>query len=574
MHSTDLLLFNRASSSPVPFIAPPSDREIDAEVHTVVETVEHFVEENQQLRAAAYEERRQGIQNFTKKVASRNHVKSASRTRLWEGLLSITLVEGKGLASFDDNGFSDPYCKFKLANEKHRSKVCKMTLNPQWRERFEMKMFADGPQVLEVQVWDKDPGRDEFMGRCSLDISEYEREKTHWIEADLEDKAGTEKFSLWRTLKSANDIGWLQIKLHRAVSLASADIGGASDPFTVIEVNNQRIITPTIYKTLNPQWDKSTKCKPVEDIHDIINITVFDEDRRGAPEFLGRVVIPLLSIVPNEKRLYQLKDKNLERQAKGHIIITFDLIYNPIRASLRSFNPREANALYVPPRFRRQLLQQNVDRLSNIIKSVIATGQFVQSLFTWKYKLRSAFAFLLYILLVLNFDWFFLPLILLLILLKNHVVFMLSPDKDGITELDSTSSYDDDEDDDEVDEKNKKTKGKSIREKLEAVTNICTTVQNQLDWIASFGERLKNTFNWSVPFLSYLLMAILLIGTILLYLIPLRYILLAWGVNKFTKKLRKPNAIGNNEFLDFLSRIPSDPELKQRRKLKTDAVVR
>ncbi len=40
-----------------------------------------------------------------------------------------------------------------------------MSLNPQWKEKFEMKMFHDGPQILEIQVWDKDPGRDEFMGR-------------------------------------------------------------------------------------------------------------------------------------------------------------------------------------------------------------------------------------------------------------------------------------------------------------------------------------------------------------------------------------------------------------------------
>lgn len=32
------------------------------------------------------------------------------------------------------------------------------------------------------------------------------------------------------------------------------------------------------------------------------------------------------------------------------------------------------------------------------------------------------------------------------------------------------------------------------------------------------------------------------------------------GINKFTKKLRKPNYISNNEVLDFLSRVPSDVE--------------
>lgn len=30
------------------------------------------------------------------------------------------------------------------------------------------------------------------------------------------------------------------------------------------------------------------------------------------------------------------------------------------------------------------------------------------------------------------------------------------------------------------------------------------------------------------------------------------------GINKFTKKLRNPYSIDNNEVLDFLSRVPSD----------------
>lgn len=38
------------------------------------------------------------------------------------------------------------------------------------------------------------------------------------------------------------------------------------------------------------------RCRIVYDIHDVIEITVFDEDKRGAPEFLGRVRIPLLSV--------------------------------------------------------------------------------------------------------------------------------------------------------------------------------------------------------------------------------------------------------------------------------------
>lgn len=45
------------------------------------------------------------------------------------------------------------------------------------------------------------------------------------------------------------------------------------------------------------------------------------------------------------------------------------------------------------------------------------------------------------------------------------------------------------------------------------------------------------------------------------------------GINKFTKRLRAPNAIPNNELLDFLSRVPSDKELVMYRELRPDPSI-
>ena len=70
-----------------------------------------------------------------------------------------------------------------------------------------------------------------------------------------------------------------------------------------------------------------------------------------------------------------------------------------------------------------------------------------------------------------------------------------------------------------------------------------------------------SAFGWSVPWLSVLAIIVLSIAAVILYHIPLRWLALAWGVNKFTKKLRAPNAIDNNELLDYLSRVPSNREL-------------
>lgn len=43
--------------------------------------------------------------------------------------------------------------------------------------------------------------------------------------------------------------------------------------------------------------------------------------------------------------------------------------------------------------------------------------------------------------------------------------------------------------------------------------------------------------------------------------VPAPAVFLSTGVNKFTKKLRDPYTIDNNELLDFLSRVPSDVQV-------------
>lgn len=70
-----------------------------------------------------------------------------------------------------------------------------------------------------------------------------------------------------------------------------------------------------------------------------------------------------------------------------------------------------------------------------------------------------------------------------------------------------------------------------------------------------------STFNFSVPELSWLTAMLLFAAMIVLHLIPIRALLLMWGIIKFSKRIIRPHAVTNNEVLDLLSRVPDDEEL-------------
>ena len=125
----------------------------------------------------------------------------------------------------------------------------------------------------------------------------------------------------------------------------------------------------------------------------------------------------------------------------------------------------------------------------------------------------------------------------------------------------------DEEDDPEEKEEDKEEK-KSIKEKLQAIQEVSFMVQNALGYAAHFCEAIKNTFNFSVPFLSWLAIIILTVVSIFLFFIPCRVIIMLWGINKFSRQLIMPNTVPNNELLDFLSRVPNDEMLKDSRELK------
>lgn len=522
------------------------------------------------------------------------------KSHLWRGIVSITLIEGRDLKAMDSNGLSDPYVKFRLGHQKYKSKIMPKTLNPQWREQFDFHLYEERGGIIDITAWDKDAGkRDDFIGRCQVDLSVLSREQTHKLELQLEEGEGhlvllvtltasatvsisdlsvnsledqkerdeiLKRYSPLRIFHNLKDVGFLQVKVIRAEGLMAADVTGKSDPFCVVELNNDRLLTHTVYKNLNPEWNKVFTFN-IKDIHSVLEVTVYDEDRDRSADFLGKVAIPLLSIQNGEQKAYVLKNKQLTGPTKGVIYLEIDVIFNAVKASLRTLIPKEQKYIEEENRLSKQLLLRNFIRTKRCVMVLINAAYYVNSCFDWDSPPRSLAAFVLFLFVVWNFELYMIPMVLLLLLTWNYFLIISGKDnrqRDTVVE----DMLEDEEEEDDKDDKDSEKKG--FINKIYAIQEVCISVQNILDEAASLGERIKNTFNWTVPFLSWLAIVALCVFTVILYFIPLRYIVLVWGINKFTKKLRCPYAIDNNELLDFLSRVPSDVQVVQYQELKPD----
>uniref|UniRef100_A0A0N5BUN0 C2 domain-containing protein n=1 Tax=Strongyloides papillosus TaxID=174720 RepID=A0A0N5BUN0_STREA len=518
-------------------------------------------------------------------------IRIGKNQQIWNSVLNIVLVRAtlNSLTLQTPCGRPSPYVKFRLGNEKYKSKVMGQTFEPQWLEQFDLHIFNEEDHDLEMSIIDKTTNT--ILGNTSLKLSEIIKEQTNemWIElddekgallllvsisgssvssrsfdkddeTDMERNEKINQYKISKTFDDIHDIGVLTVKVFKATNLAALDLNGKSDPFVVVELGNARLQTHTVYKTLNPQWNKLFTFN-IKDIHSIVYFTLYDEDPNKKTEFLGKVGIPLLSIKNCSKRWYGLKDMSLKQRVKGEIYLEMDVIWNPIRGAIRTFNPKERKLIEGQRKFQKSKLMRDVNILKNYYRMLTEISDITTSIFNWENYIKSFVA-------------------MIMIMLKNYMHIKVRKSNSFYGNLFTTSNYSIPnsgnnslmrQDTSEADIDNQEFNNSPGRRQKE---NVVTTwkntvfslgdnlilVQEALHYIVSLIERINNTLNYSVPYLSILATGALGIITIILYFIPIRWIVMVWGINKFTRKLRNPHYIPNNELLDFLSRVPSDTE--------------
>ncbi|KAM7121479.1 extended synaptotagmin-2 isoform 1-T1 [Molossus nigricans] len=109
-----------------------------------------------------------------------------------KGVLRIHFIEAQDLQGKDTylkglvKGKSDPYGVIRVGNQIFQSKVIKENLSPRWNEVYEALVYEHPGQELEIELFDEDPDKDDFLGSLMIDLTEVEKERLldEWFTLD------------------------------------------------------------------------------------------------------------------------------------------------------------------------------------------------------------------------------------------------------------------------------------------------------------------------------------------------------------------------------------------------------
>ena len=130
----------------------------------------------------------QFLSRSTRGIVAEAAKRTNKAVSVWLSAVNIVLVEAR-LNALTLPALPDPYVKFKLGFEKCKSKVQSKTFEPKWVEQFDLHIYDENFQTLDVMIRDKSSNIS--IGKCSIDLKNFEREKTEEKWYQLEEDSGS-----------------------------------------------------------------------------------------------------------------------------------------------------------------------------------------------------------------------------------------------------------------------------------------------------------------------------------------------------------------------------------------------
>uniref|UniRef100_A0A8C5BRU7 Extended synaptotagmin-like protein 1a n=1 Tax=Gadus morhua TaxID=8049 RepID=A0A8C5BRU7_GADMO len=231
------------------------------------------------------------------------------RSPLPRGVVRIHLLEAEDLTTKDTvikgfiDGKSDPYAVLRVGTQTFTSRHVDSNLNPQWREMYEVIVHEVPGQELEVELFDKDPDQDDFLGRYFLHslinfcldvlfdlISSYLITLYQVIERN---------YNLTSKTSDPPSAAILAVYLDQAHALPVRKgclKKGNKDPSPMVQISIQDTTkeSRTCYGTSDPVWEDAFTFFIPDPRKQDIDIQVKDDDRALS---LGSLTIPLARLL-------------------------------------------------------------------------------------------------------------------------------------------------------------------------------------------------------------------------------------------------------------------------------------
>ncbi|XP_076005312.1 extended synaptotagmin-2-like isoform X2 [Genypterus blacodes] len=244
-----------------------------------------------------------------------------------KGVLRIHFLEAQELLGKDKflggliKGKSDPYGVIKISNQLFQSKVIHETVNPKWSEVYEAMVTDCTGQNLDIQLYDEDTDKDDFLGSLMIDLAELQKEQRvdEWFVLD-EVASGKLHLKLeWLSLLPSPE------KLDQALTSVRADRGQANDglssallvvfldsarnlpsgkkvtsdpsPLVQFRVGHKSFNSKTKYKTNEPVWEEAFTFLIHNPKLQQLEVEVKDEKHECS---LGTLLLPLSRLLEAE----------------------------------------------------------------------------------------------------------------------------------------------------------------------------------------------------------------------------------------------------------------------------------
>nr|CDS34912.2 hypothetical transcript [Hymenolepis microstoma] len=235
----------------------------------------------------------------------------------------------------------------------------------------------------------------------------------------------SDHFSFKESFKNYQDIGWMRLKICSAMGLGGKSASGRIEIFCTVDMFNTHLRTQSIIKRKNLTWNRCFVI-PLSDIHGIMKINVVEVEK-SKTEIIGGLAIHPLRVDNGKSKWYALKTPDLRGPAKGSILLEFNVFFNQFKAALKSFTPMEPCYRTLDKKQKDirwhdiRLQQQRLEHIKPLLELIRSFGRMLDDWWLWKNPIHSILSLIGYQLLVYYFQPFFIPLYMVMMLLKNRI---------------------------------------------------------------------------------------------------------------------------------------------------------